>query len=399
MSKVWLIARHQYRDEVFKRGFLIALLSLPLFLGVSIGAGYLAASLEDETTRLGYVDDVRLLLRMPGRPEDYDVQVTPFETAADARAALADGTIDAFYVLPADYADTGRGELVYRKPPPWDARQYFRDALRLNLLADRPQDVQERAIAGPQVTFRAAEIDRQYPGGGPSAGNIVPLIVAVVFVFVILSTSGLMMQAVVREKENRTMEIILTSTSAGQMMNGKIIGIVGIALTQLLVWVACLVAAVWAGAHVLNIAWLQDVNPIRSDLLKLAAVSIPSFLFITAVMTTIGSTMVETQDAQQLGGLLYLFLFLPFYLILPITQNPNGGIAITLSLLPITSVMTNAMRMVLWDIPVSQIAASAAVSLASGALMVWVAGKALRIGMLRYGKRIKLRELFGAGAS
>jgi len=398
MSKVWLITLHQFGEEVFKRGFLIALVSLPLFLGVSIGAGYLAVQLEDETVDLGYVDEAGALRHMPSDPESYDVRPQAFATDADARAALEEGRIQSYYRLASDFSATGQAELIYRERPPWDARRYFLDALRLNLLAEKSPELTERAIEGPTITFRSAEDDRVYPNGDPSAGSVVTIVAAVVFVFAILSASGMMMQAVVGEKENRTMEIVLTSVSAGQMMTGKIVGIAAVALTQFVVWIACLVGAIWVAGNVLQVTWFQDVSPAWMDLLKLAAIAGPAFLFITASMTAVGGAMVETQEAQQLGGLLYLFLFVPVYMIVPIIGNPDGAVATVLGLLPITSVMTNAMRMMVWTVPVPQIAASAAISLVSAAGMVWLAGRALRIGMLRYGRRLKLRELFGQAA-
>jgi ABC-2 type transport system permease protein len=247
------------------------------------------------------------------------------------------------------------------------------------------------------VNFRAENHGREYPGGDPSAGSIVPLITAVVFIFVILSTSGLMTDAVVREKENRTMEIVLTSVSPGQMMTGKILGIGATALTQLVVWVLCLVGAVWLAANVLDVEWVQNVTPVWTDLLKLAAIAAPTFLLIAAVMATIGSTIAEPQEAQQLGGLLFLLLFSPIYLIIPIMQNPNGGLALALSLVPVTSVLANAMRMISYNVPVAQVAAASGIGFLAAGVMIWVAGKALRVGMLRYGRRVRLREVLRLG--
>jgi len=106
MSKVWLIARHQFRGEVSKRSFLLVLFSLPLFLTFTIGLGYLTVRLEEESTALGYVDQVGLLVETAAQPEEDDVRLIPFDTPEAARAALEAEEIDAYYVLPADYADT-----------------------------------------------------------------------------------------------------------------------------------------------------------------------------------------------------------------------------------------------------------------------------------------------------
>jgi ABC-2 type transport system permease protein len=395
VSKVWLIVGHQYRQEVFKRGFLVALFSLPLFLAITIGIGYLASRLEQKSTSLGYVDQAHLLANTLAQPEEYDVELVPFDTPEAARAALEAGQIDAFYVLLADYAETHRVELVYFEPPHIQAIRYFQDMVRLNLMADRPPSVVERALAGPEVSVRATDYNREFPSGGPSAGYVVPIVAAVLFVFLILSTSGYMIEAVVEEKENRTMEVIVSSVSTTEMMVGKIIGTLAIALTQLATWVAFFVGAAWIGGSVLGIEWLQSIVPDWRGVSATVIVALPSFLFIAALMTTVGATIVETQEAHQVGPLLFIPLFLPAYLLIPIAKDPNGPLAIGMSLFPLTSVMTIALRTMLREIPLWQIGASAATSLISGIFMTWLAGKAFRAGMLRYGKRLRWREVLG----
>jgi ABC-2 type transport system permease protein len=395
VSKVWLIAEHQYRQEVFKRGFLIALLSLPLFLTITVGIGYLASRLENKSTLLGYVDQAHLLANIPAQPEEYDVELVPFDTPETARAALEDGQIDAYYVLMADYAETHQVELVYTEPPHAGAVRHFQDVVRRNLMADRPPAVIERALAGPEASVRATDYNREFPSGGSSAGHVVPVVAAVLFVFLVLSTSGYMMAAVAEEKENRTMEVIVSSVSATEMMAGKIIGMLAIALTQLATWVAFFVGAAWVGGSVLGIEWLQNIAPYWRGISTTVIVALPSFLFVAALMTAVGATIVETQEAHQAGPLLLMPLFLPVYLLIPIARDPNGPLAIGMSLFPLTSAMTIALRTMLREIPLWQVGASAATSLLSGVLMIWLAGRAFRAGMLRYGKRLRWRELFG----
>jgi len=395
MSKVWLIAQHQFRQEVSKRSFLLVLFSLPLFLTFTIGFGYLASRLEQESsTTLGYVDQAGLLVRTLTEPED-DVLLVPFETKETAQTALETGQIEAYYVLAADYADTRQAELVYFEQPHYYATRHFQNVVRLNLMADQSPAVVDRALSGAKVTVRATESKRNFPAGGPSAGQFVPLIAAAIFTFLVLTTSGYLMQVIVAEKENRTMEIVVSSVSPTQMMSGKIIGAVGIAVTQLAVWLAFLAGAAWLGGSLLGIGWLQNINLNWRDILTIVMVALPSYLFIAALMTTVGSTLVESQEAQQAGALFFFPLFLPVYLVLPIMQNLNGPLSLGLSLVPLTSVTTMAIRSIFMEIPAWQIALSAAVSFVSGIVMVWLAGRAFRRSMLRYGQRLKWRDLFG----
>lgn len=395
MSKVWLIAQHQFRQETSKRSFLLVLFSLPLFLTLTIGLGYLTSRLEEEeSTALGYVDQAGLLVETLAEAEEYDVRLVPFEAPEAARAALEAEEIDAYYVLPADYAEAHQAELVYFEPPDRQARRYFRNAVRLNLMADQPPAVVERALSGANLTVRATEWKRNFPAGGPGASRFVPLIAAAIFAFLVLTTSGYLMEVVVAEKENRTIEIIVSSVSPTQMMAGKTIGALGIALMQLVVWLAFLAGAAWLGGSVLEMSWLQKVTPNWRDVLMIVVVALPAYLFIAALTTLVGSTLVESQEAQQAGALFFLPLFLPIYLVIPIIQNPNGLLSLGLSFFPMTSAVTVGIRSIFMQVPVWQIALSAAIALASGAVMVWLAGKAFRMSMLRYGQRLKWRELF-----
>jgi ABC-2 type transport system permease protein len=393
MSKMWLIARYQFRQEVSKRSFFLVLFSMPLFLTLSIGLGYLVSRLEQESTTLGYVDQAGLLVKTLAEPEEYDVRLVPFDTPQGAQATLEAEQIDAYYVLAADYADTHQAELVYFEPPDRHAVRHFQNVVRLNLMADQSRPVVERTLFGANLTVRATESQREFPAGGPSAGQFVPLIAAAIFAFLVLTTSGYMMEVVV-EKENRTMEIVVSSVSPAQMMTGRIIGALGIALMQLAVWLAFLAGAVWLGGSVLEIDWLQNVNPNWRDILMIVVVALPSYLCIAALMTVVGTTLVESQEVQQAGPLFFILLFLPMYLLVPITENLNGPLSLGLSFFPVTSVVTISIRSIFMEIPTWQIIVSATIALASGVVMVWLAGKAFRMSMLRYGQRLKWRELF-----
>jgi ABC-2 type transport system permease protein len=176
-------------------------------------------------------------------------------------------------------------------------------------------------------------------------------------------------------------------------MAGKIIGALGIALLQLVVWVVCLVLAIWLGGDVLEIDWLQDIQPNWRDIGMIVIAALPTYLFMGALTTMIGSTMVDSQEVQQLGGFAFLVLFLPVYLVVPFIRDPNGLLAVAFSLFPPTAVVTIAIRSLLFEVPAWQIALSAAVALACGVGAVWLAGKAFRLSMLRYGQRLRLRDL------
>jgi ABC-2 type transport system permease protein len=257
----------------------------------------------------------------------------------------------------------------------------------------------ERVLSGAEVTVRATSTGREFPGGDPTVAHFLPLIAAAIFSFLVITTFGYLGEAVVTEKENRTMEVVVTSVSAGRLMVGKIVGGLGIAVLQLVVWIVCLVLIVAAGGSVLDVEWLQNIDPNWRDVGMVVVVALPAYLFLAALTTALGATLVEAQELQQMGGLAFLVLFLPLYLLVPLSQEPNGTLALVFSFVPLTSVMTIATRSLLMEVPVWQVAVAAGIALASGVAMTWLAGKAFRANMLRYGQRVRLRELLGRRAA
>jgi ABC-2 type transport system permease protein len=178
-------------------------------------------------------------------------------------------------------------------------------------------------------------------------------------------------------------------------MAGKLLGALGIAALQFAVWLVFLLVALAVGSGILRIDWLQDLTVRWSSVFAILAVAVSFYFCIAALMTLVGTMLSDTQEANQAGGLFFIPLFLPFWLILPLASSPNGPLALVLSFFPVTSLMTVAVRSLFTGIPAWQVAVTVGVNLACGSALVWLTGKSLRIGMLRYGQRLKLRELLG----
>jgi ABC-2 type transport system permease protein len=314
LHKVWLIAQHHFLEEARKRTFLLLLFALPLFLALTAGLGYLFSRLDRQHTTLGYVDPADWLADQTD-PQDPEVSLIAFQTEAEAHRSLEAGEIDAYYVLPeADHTQlvgaTPLASLVYFEPPPYAATRTFQDLVRRNRLAGQPASLIERVLSDSNVTVRATDSNREFPGGDPTLALFLPLIAAAIFSFLVMTTLGYLGEAVVSEKENRTIEVVMTSTSAGRLMAGKVIGGLGIALLQILVWVGCLLLAVVLGGTVFEIDWLQNIDPNWRDIAMVVVVALPAYLLLAAFSTALGATLVETQEIQQLGGFSFLVLFL-----------------------------------------------------------------------------------------
>lgn len=395
MTKLLRVALHEYKRHVFTKRFLMGVLSIPLIGLVMVGLVFVILSMENDTTPLGYVDGSGLLADpLPGpEPEKpyKPVPLLPFETEADARSALEAGQIQGYYVIPADYLTSGRLTAVYNDKISRPARQQFYDFLAVNLTRGLDPAIANRLLEGSEVIILS-------PDGSRVASEqtmfsfLLPMLIGIAFVIAMFTSGGYLMQAVTEEKENRTMEVIVTSVSPGQFMAGKIIGDIAIGLTQLLTWALFGVLIVLAGRP--SLAFLREVQIAPQTLLLIALVVLPSFVTISALTAALGAAVTEAREGQQVIGILTLPVWIPYMLMFTLMTNPNSPLAVTLSLLPFTAPLTMLIREGMTFLPAWQITVSALVQIAAAAGSLWLAGRVFRLGMLRYGKRLKLREVF-----
>ncbi len=410
-SKLWLMAAYEYQRHVLQKRFIFALLSMPFMIALMIGVVALAEALENRADAVGYVDyagvlaDPRPAPIRGSLPDDLSsddlIPLIPYDSEGEARAALEAKEIQAYYVIAADYAATNQVELFYLKAPGSNARSQFWDFMQINRLSALPPEIANRAVGGADVTVYWLDEDgargREF-SERTFVNSFLPMIIGIAFVILLLSSSGYLMGAVAEEKENRTMEMVITSLSPGQLMAGKVVGILGVAGTQFAGWVAFALLGVFIGGHYLDIGVLQAVQVDLGALGATALVSVPAFVLIAALMTAVGATVAEVQEAQQVTGLFVLPLVFPLWLASVILNNPDGPLSVILTVLPVTSVGTLALRLGFGTVPLWQIAASAALSTVCAVGALWVAGRAFRIGMLRYGQRLRWSELLSKKA-
>jgi len=397
MNKTWLIALHEYKRHVFNRRFAFGLLSVPFFILVMIGLIFLIISMENKTRAIGYIDRSGLLadsLPAPAvEPPDKPVEIRAFSDWESAETALHADEVQAVYIIPEDYLSSGTLELRYLEPIKSPARDQFYNFLEVNLLAGYDPAVVERIQSGSEIIIRTLDGSKEVSSESGFLGIIVPLLSAFGFIIAMFTTGGYLVNAVVEEKENRTMEVVLTSVSSNQFMTGKILADICIGMTQLLLWLVFIIIGIRVASNYFEL--LQSIQ-IDSQLIVLCLVILlPTFVMVSAFMALIGATVGEAREGQQLTGLLSLPIWIPYMLIGLILENPNSTLSVVLSMVPMTSSLTMLIRQGATTIPAWQIAASSLILVLCAAVAIWLAGKAFRVGMLRYGKRISFREIIG----
>ncbi|NMC55428.1 MAG: ABC transporter permease, partial [Chloroflexi bacterium] len=142
------------------------------------------------------------------------------------------------------------------------------------------------------------------------------------------------------------------------------------------------------------VPFLRDIN-LGGSYVWLSLAALPAaFVLVAALMATVGATATEAREAQQMAGLFTIPLFVPYWLITPLIESPNSLLAVGLSLFPLTAPVTLAARAAFTVLPVWQIVVSLGLLYATAFGALWLAGRAFRLGMLQYGKRLKLAEIF-----
>jgi len=398
MRKFWRVLSHEYLRHVGRKRFILALLSVPLFMLVIFGVSILTAFLMIDNDPIGYVDPSAALNGAVFRPEksglfaDSEILLFPDEQAG--LEALRQGEIQSLFILAPDFLQSGGTRLVSNHDVNDSDTSAFRKFMRAELAAGLPEEVGERVIKGPVMTVRALEGTR---AAQESVSQIIslaiPFATAMLFMYAVSTTGNYLLQALVEEKENRTMEIVVTSLSPTALMAGKILGNMLVGLTQLVFWFGLGGALLAIGLLVLPFLTGMTFN------LGVALVSLGlwllAFILISALMATAGVAATESREAQQLSGAFSLLFVSPMWFMAVLINHPNGTISTILSLFPLTAPISLPIRMGVADVPGWQIVLAYALMIGAVVLAFHLAGRAFRLGMLRYGKKLTWGQILG----
>jgi ABC-2 type transport system permease protein len=410
MRKVWIIARNEYLVNIRRPGFLIMTAIFPL-IGAAIlviatlfgnqAGSFLEQSFEPQTKNIGVVDQSGLFT--PVLPE-YTGQYIPYPDATSGQEALRAGKVDALLIFAPDYLATGNvtvnvigsgfsGAVLQDSE---GTRMFILDHLLRGKVEDTLRVRAEIPMVVQLETLSATGV--QASGSGDAtffSSFIVPYMISLFLVISIFTSSGYLLQSVAEEKENRVMELILSSVSSQQLMAGKIIGLGAMGMTQILIWLA----SAWAlsrGATALlsfNIPLLA-----RADILILAVVYyFLGYSLFAVLMTTAGSLGTSQRESQQIAGLFSFSAAIPYMISGFLFTNPDALLARILSWIPLTAPTMMMLRLPLSsNLPWVDIVISIAGLLVTIPLALWAGAKIFRMGLLMYGKRPSLRQIWSS---
>jgi ABC-2 type transport system permease protein len=397
MNKTFIILKHEFWRTLKNRSFIILTLALPILaiLGVGIYQGvqhwYHPGPPQEE--KIGYVDNTGMFGHYTTAPGVQFVRYPDEQTAKDALLAK---DVKEYLVIPADYLSSGiitRYTTSRDIVPSTKTTGQITDFLLSNLLTGEvsPQVLDRVKSPVALASIRLDQTGEIVPNQNVVSSYVVPIVFAVLFMISIFFSSGFLFQSVTEEKENRVMEILLSSASSGQLLVGKVLGLGMAGLLQVSVWLITLEVFSRVASGI--IPALSDLS-IPASLFGWGILYfILGYLLFAALYAGIGSISATAREGQGWSTIFVLPAVLPYYFSYFIVSNPEGAVSRALTFFPLTSPITSMMRLASNAFPAWEIALSLIILAGSVVLIMWVAAKIFRVFLLMYGKRPALREI------
>ena len=369
---------------------LVALLAIGVFQVVS----GIAQPPVQEVTTIGYVDE-------SGGFDQYTNQgkitLIRFDTPDDATEALVEGDIKEYFVIPQDYVSIGvinRYTLEKQLYPPPATMTAINKFLLSNLLAGKVPSTTVTRIEAPLnlVTIRLTETGAVAPEQGGLGNLIIPGVFSILLGLSIVFSSTYLLQGLSEEKENRLIEILLSSVSARQLLTGKVLGIGAAGLAQVVVWVVSSPLLLSLASS--NFGGFISTIQLPANFIVLGIVYfILGYLLFAVVSAGVGAISSNSREGQQLIGIFTLPLFIPLWFMSLLIAFPNNPIWVVLTIFPLTAPVEVIIRLGVSNVPAWELAASIAVLGLSiiGVLLLTI--RVFRTYLLMYGKRPKLGEI------
>ena len=269
-------------------------------------------------------------------------------------------------------------------------------AMQRQRLAERGITAEQLEAIMRQVPVEAVQLSRtgeQKKGGEMNfifAFVLAALLIVPAFVY------GLeIMRGIVQEKNDRVVEVLISSMSPFELLTGKISGVALVGLTQVTVWLLILAGFAAFGAATAMVAGINILQFLRPMIfVYFLAFFILGYLTYVCVYAVAGAACNTDKEAQQLMAPIQMVMMLPWFMMMPIITNPDSALAVGLSLAPVFGPVTMFARTVASEPPAWHIAASMGISVVTILVFFWATAKIFRVGILSYGKRATIPELW-----
>lgn len=277
------------------------------------------------------------------------------------------------------------------------------DAYKIDNLARIMHDVQ---VDIEIPTFRIDKDSEEDTATSSMLSYALGTVMMMILYMFILLYGQMVMTSIIEEKNNRVLELVVSSVKPTSLMMGKLLGIGAVAVTQIVIWVGLMfIGSLWLSPFLAQVAAQSDdtavsmaiaqvLNPsfIAEIAIFMVLFLIGGYLLYSSIFAAIGSAVDNIQDASQLQTLAIVPIILALVVSLSVVKDPESSLAVWCSIIPFTSPMVMMARMP-FGIPLWQEIVGVVVLYASFVFMIWVAAKIYRVGIFMYGKKPTIKEL------
>jgi ABC-2 type transport system permease protein len=442
VKKFWAVVKREYVQRVRSKMFLIVTLGGPLMFALFTVVPILISSIRtggpvriavaDETGRMyervresltggrdeedeedaadvaaraGKDSDERIKQAAKASEQGFAVEQVALDarTREDVTRELDERVkkeeLDAYIILPKDIMASGEVLFYTRNVGDVFTRGQVKNRLTQ---AVRDERLDARGISrevmrdiNQPVKFTAAKTGGGGEGEDKGEGFFLVFGVGFVIYLTILMYGQVILGAVIEEKETRIAEILFSSIRSFPLMMGKLIGVSLVAVTQFAIWGLAFAAFTLYGAAKLADSGMNIKVPHLppSVFAYLILFFLLGYFIYSTIYALVGSMVTTAQEGGQLAMPIILILVVGFYLVFPVIRSPDSPFAFWVSMIPFFSPITMLVRIVTQTPPFWQIALSLGIGFATVALLIWLAARVYRVGMLMYGKRATIPEM------
>ena len=402
MKQVWTIVKWEFINRVKTKLFLITTFLLPFFMGAMFYLPTILMNLEpEELTEIGlvYEDGLDTLVErfqsqvaMSHRLKDGNPQfiIFRYEDEKTALDSVSMKSIDGYLYIPSSVLDTGQvnyfGHSLSNIKIFSQLRRTLNQVVIEQRMLDQDIDISLVGALSRNIRFDTFEVDDE---GITSEGNeltsfLLPLMFLMILFMTVFMSGQLLLRSVMEERTNRTIEILLSSVTADEIMRGKILGLGALGLIQMIFYLIC-------GLVVTEYKELTIVDYSQIPIFFIYFVT--GYLFYASIFAAMGTLFKSEQEAQQSSGIISIVAILPIAFSSYFITNPGSAFTVASSYIPPLTPFMMILRVGTKSVEYTEIILSTLLMIVSCWLMLKLSGKIFRIAILLYGKRPTFKEI------
>lgn len=426
MKKFLAVVKREYLQRVRAKMFIVSTIVLPLvmslfgivpavILNIDAGSAMRVAVIDQTGKMYEHLNQAIVTdeSRQENSSERRSGRVRPFgnfvlepidsnqpaeQIRTDLEQRLHSRNLDGYLLLPPDFLERGQAEFFNRNPGDVMSLRTLESALnravRERRLIEANVDPKTREELFKSVNVQAIKVGAT--GQERDSGGSFALVFGIGFVMylAILMYGQVVLGAVIEEKETRIAEILFSSVKPFSLMMGKLVGVSLVALTQLAIWGLAFSAFALYGVSMLASRGVRASIPTVpfSHYIYFALFFLLGYFIYATIYALVGSMVTTAQEGGQLAMPIILILVVSFYLFFPVSRSPDSTFSFWVSMIPFSAPVAMLVRIVTQTPPFWQIALSLLIGFGSVLVIMWIASRVYRVGMLMYGKRASLPE-------